>query len=79
VAKGKIMRVTRVVNSITLQLEYFKSPLNVAESAPKLLEHDERLERLQKSDERLLITRGELFVSGPRVLSLSAVPTNGLF
>ena len=47
--------------------------------SPKLLEHDERLERLQKCDERLLITRGELFVSGPRVLSLSAVPMNGLF
>ncbi len=59
------MQVTRVMNSITLQLGYFKSPLNVAESAHKLLEHDESLERLQKSDERLLITRGELFVSGP--------------
>jgi hypothetical protein len=73
------MPVKRIVNYIILQLEYCESPLNVAESAPKLLEHDERLERLQKSDERLLITRGELFVSGPRVLSLSAVPTNGLF
>ena len=73
------MRVMRMVNSIILQLEYFESLLNVAESAPKLLEHDERLERLPKSDERLLIIRGELFVSGPRVLSLSAVPTNGLF
>ena len=73
------MPVKRMVNSIILQLEYCESPLNVAESAPKLLEPDERLERLQKSDERLLITRGELFVSGPRVLSLSAVPTDGLF
>ena len=59
------MRVKRMVNSIILQLEYCESPLNVAESAPKLLEHGERLERLQKSDERLLITRGELFISGP--------------